>query len=418
MMLIIYKYAFYLLIPFIKLNLIHRIKKGKEEKNRVKERFGISKIKRPKGNLIWIHSSSVGEFNSSTTLIKHLLKNNKILLTTSTVTAREYCKQIFKDNIIHQYAPLDHKPWVEKFINHWSPNLVIWIESDLWPNTIKVIYENKIKQILLNLRISPQSFKKWKIIKNNFAKILSYYDQVYAQSKKDLSLIKKLTDRKIKFIGNLKLTALEKKVGNSKLQKLKKILSSRKVILIASSHKKEEALILKNIKQVINDTKRIILIIVPRHPIRAIEVQMIAKNFFPKSTMKLDSNSLKNTNCLIIKSLGEMQIYYDLCNMVILGGSFIDMGGHNPIEPARSKCVILTGPSIYNWQNIFEDMNYNKACIICKSSNEIAKKMEYLLKNTDVQKKMMNNALKYSKKNKEIIKDILQNLKPYLIKNA
>ena len=94
-MLKIYKYLIYLLVPFIKLNLFIRIKKNKEDRNRVNERFGISKKSRPKGNLIWIHAASVGEFNSTTGLINYLLKNNNILITTSTLTAYYYCKQIF-----------------------------------------------------------------------------------------------------------------------------------------------------------------------------------------------------------------------------------------------------------------------------------------------------------------------------------
>ena len=113
-MLKIYKYLIYFLVPFIKLNLFIRIKKNKEDRKRINERFGIAKKPRPKGNLIWIHAASIGEFNSTIGLINYLIKKNNILITTSTITAYYYCKQIFQNKVIHQYAPIDHRPWGNK----------------------------------------------------------------------------------------------------------------------------------------------------------------------------------------------------------------------------------------------------------------------------------------------------------------
>ena len=167
-MLIFYQFIGFLLLPIIKLNIYLRIINKKEDKKRYLERFGFASSKRPKGRLVWIHAASIGEFNSTIGLINYLIKKNNILITTSTITAYYYCKQIFQNKVIHQYAPIDHRPWVIKFVKHWSPNLVIWIESDLWPNTIRILSEYKIRSILLNLRISPQSLNRWKLYKKSF----------------------------------------------------------------------------------------------------------------------------------------------------------------------------------------------------------------------------------------------------------
>ena len=412
-----YKYIFYILLPLIKINLIFRIRRNKEDPKRYRERYGISKLKRPKGNLIWIHAASVGEFNSATGLIKYLLKKNNVLVTTSTLTAYKYCKQMFGNKVIHQFAPIDHKPWIVRFLNHWSPNFVIWIESDIWPNTIKSIKEKQIKQVLLNLRISPKSLDKWKIIKKSFSQIINDFDKIFVQSKNDLKLIRKITNRKLNYIGNLKLTAFAKKINRNKLIKIKKDLGSKKIILLASTHQNEEELILEKIAPIINKNSGIKIIIVPRHPERAIDVLNIAKKNISNCSAKLNNLSFSKFKCFVLNSLGEMKIYYNISDIVILGGSFIDMGGHNPIEPAKSKCAILSGSSIYNWRDIFEEMKSKKACIICKSTSEIIKNLNILLKNINSEKKLMNNALNYSNRNQILINNFIRELKPFLVKN-
>ncbi len=140
-----------------------RILKKKEDKNRYKERFGITNLKRPlEKELIWIHASSVGEFKSSDFLINNFYNNYYILITTTTTAAADYAIKNYGDKIIHQYAPYDITLWVNKFLDFWQPKFVVWIESDLWPNTIVKLRERGITSVFLNARISPKSFNKWK----------------------------------------------------------------------------------------------------------------------------------------------------------------------------------------------------------------------------------------------------------------
>ena len=142
MSIIAYKYLGILLIPIIKLNLFLRVLQKKEDKKRLSERYGISSIKRPVGDLIWIHASSVGEFKSSSPIINNYYKKYNILVTTTTLSAANYAMKNYKNKIIHQFAPLDIIFWVDKFISKWNPKLVIWIESDLWPITLISIKKN------------------------------------------------------------------------------------------------------------------------------------------------------------------------------------------------------------------------------------------------------------------------------------
>ena len=162
-MIVTYKLFAFLLIPIIKLNIYFRILKKKEDKDRYNERYGISNLKRPDGHLIWIHASSIGEFKSASEIINKLHKKFTILVTTTTLTASNYAINHFGNKIIHQYSPLDIQIWVNRFLDKWKPSLVLWIESDLWPTTLSLIKKKSIKSILINSRISPDSFKKWKI---------------------------------------------------------------------------------------------------------------------------------------------------------------------------------------------------------------------------------------------------------------
>ena len=143
-MLKLYRLLSYIAIPLILINICLRIIQKKEDKLRYKERFGKSSIQIPQNKIIWIHAASIGEFKSADVLINNLHKKYILLVTTTTVSAAEYAMKHYKDKIIHQFAPLDVDLWIKRFLQYWSPSLVIWIESDIWPITMYVLKKFKI----------------------------------------------------------------------------------------------------------------------------------------------------------------------------------------------------------------------------------------------------------------------------------
>jgi len=369
-MFIAYQFLGFLLIPVVKLNIYLRILKNKEDKKRYYERYGISKIERPGGHLIWIHASSIGEFKSVSTLIERLHKKFTILVTTTTLTASNYAIDHFGNKIIHQYSPIDIQIWVNRFLNKWKPSLVLWIESDLWPTTLNLIKKKSIKSFLLNSRISPNSFNKWKYIQGFFKKITNTFDEIFAQSHLDKKRLEFLTKRKVKYIGNLKLSSIEELNDKKELNNFQKKINGYNVIMFASTHEGEEKGFIPLIKKLLIKYNNLKIIIAPRHPHRShsiigmLDQEKINSNLF-------DSSLNLNEDVLIINSFGRMALYYSLSDIVILGGSFTKMGGHNPIEPAHNNCVVITGPHIYNWENIYLDMKSNNACFLCKNIKEL-----------------------------------------------
>ena len=385
----IYKSISYFLIPFIYLNTFIRLIKKKEDDNRYKERFGFTNLKKnSEKEVIWIHASSVGEFKSCDLLINHFYKTYNLLITTTTKTASDYAIENYGEKIIHQYAPYDVVPWIDKFLDLWKPKLVIWIESDIWPNTIVRLREKKISAIFLNARISPQSFEKWKFFSSYYKFITKTFFAIYAQSKNDLERITKLTNVNVNYLGNLKLT--KKNTSISKYE-----ISEKINIMIASTHQNEENLIIQNLQNISEKYPFINFIIAPRHPNRSKTIYNLLKN------KKLDveyHSQLENYHCkyLIIDSFGKMEEFFNKSDIVFLGGSLTKKGGHNPIEAALANCAIISGPYVFNWQNLYEEMLNQNSCLMINEAKELEIKIINLIENKDLIEKYKKNALNFS----------------------
>ena len=396
-MIILYKYLGIILIPLIKLNVFFRIVRGKENKTRFSERYGITSIERPKGDVVWIHAASIGEFKSADLLINLLYKNYTILVTTTTLSAANFASKNYAHKIIHQFAPLDISLWVEKFLNKWRPKLVIWIESDLWPITMELLKQKSIKSLLVNVRMSPQSFKKWKIIKFFYKQMTECFSEIFAQSQLDRERIKTLTNRNIKFIGNLKLSS------GSNIQQIsldKKLINFQKgrTLMLASTHENEEFQFLPTIKRLLLQVDGLKIIIVPRHPERSETIQSIYQKS-GISTKLMSDNAYANGDVLIVNTFGNLPSYFNISDIVFLGASFVNKGGHNPIEPAINSCVIITGPHVHNWQNIYEDMLRNNACFVFNKISILEKKIKKLFEDNNEMNKMKENSKKVAQKN-------------------
>ena len=406
----LYRFFSFFSVPFVYLNIYWRILKNKEDKNRYKERFGIPSISRPKNKIIWIHAASVGEFKSCHIIIETYHNKYSILVTTTTKTAAEYALTHYSNKIFHQYAPFDVEMWVNKFLKYWKPQLVLWIESDLWPNTLLTIKKNKIKCLFLNARISPKSFKRWSKVSKNYNTLLNTFSNIFAQSKDDLKRLNQLSSKKIEYIGNLKLSDNTKSYTfNTEVKK------DDFSIMITSSHKEEEKFLLDLIKRIFIKYPKIQFYLAPRHPERSNSI----KRIFDKENLvsSLESQQ-KLSKIIIIDSFGNLPKYFKVSDIVLLGGSFSNHGGHNPIEPAKYNCSIISGEHIFNWKNIYEEMISLKACYITNDINKLEEHIYFLLNNEDMLKKRKQNSLNYANKSFFDNKKLMDIINSNLIDNA
>ncbi len=417
-MLLIYRYFINLLFPFIIILIYFRKFFNKEHKTRYKEKlfissFNVKKNKRKK--LIWFHAASIGELKSIIPLIKEIDKKKKFnfLITTVTVSSSYLVKKELKNkNVIHRFFPIDKQSVVNKFLDQWSPNIILFVDSEIWPNFLLTIKKRNIPLILLNGRITQKTFSRWNKIPITAKKVFQSFNLCLPSSKTSKKYLKKLKAKNIKYYGNLKLTS--EKTSTDLNLKNKSILKNKKFWCAASTHKGEDIFCLNvhlKIKKKYND---IITIIIPRHVERASNIDSYCKKIGLKSQiLSEDSTILKNSEILIVNTYGVLINYLQFSRSVFIGKSMIKrlekVGGQNPIEAAKLGCKIYHGPYVYNFRDIYELLNKHKISEQVKNEIELANKIK-----SDLNKKKIINNNKIviiNKLGKEILNQTLKELK-------
>ena len=377
-----YRFFTYLFYPFAPIYLYFRKVRKKEDPISYKEKLATIEISREEGFLIWFHVASVGEAMSILPLIESCMeekKINKILLTSITLSSGKILKKRFNQNVkvIHQFLPLDISVWTNKFLEHWKPNLSIFIDSEIWPNLISQISEKKIPLLLINARITKKSFKRWKLIISFAKKIFEKFDLCIVSNKESENFLKILGAKNIKNYGNLKFSNikndLNKKLDSDFFNKIK----NRKIWCAASTHPTEEMLCARSHVKIKESYNNILTIIIPRHIDRIEKIRKELSNLNLKIVLysKLDQIDI-NTDILLIDTYGEASIFYNISKYVFVGKSTIKSlimdSGQNPIEPARLGCKIFHGPNVSNFVEIYEYLRTLGVTKQVNNSNELS----------------------------------------------
>ena len=356
-MFFVYKILINIIFFFSPLILIVRLIKKKEDPRRFKEKLGFFLKKRKKGNLIWFHGASVGEIQSIIPLVEKFEKNKnikQILITSNTISSSKIIQKYKLKKTIHQFFPIDCDLVSRKFINYWKPSKVLFVDSEIWPNTINNLSEKKIPIILLNGRITKKTFDRWLFFPNFAQSLFDKFKLCLTSSLESKKYLKKLGAKRIKFVGNLKFSQSE----NSNLElneNLKRFIRSRKSWCASSTHFNEEKFCgLVHIK-LKKKYKNLLTILIPRHVSRVKLIENELNNLNLK--VHLDEPSKKisaNTDIYLVNSYGKTKSFYKECKNVFLGGSLIKHGGQNPLEAVRYGCKVFHGPNISNFKEIYE----------------------------------------------------------------
>ncbi len=347
--------------------LIYRLIKNKEDNKRFIEKFSFPTKKRIKGKLIWFHGASVGELLSVIPLIKHYDKKksiDQILITSSTLSSSKVFRKFKFKKTIHQFYPIDHFYFTDKFLNYWMPDLAIYIESEIWPCMFKKLNERNINLILLNARFTKKTYDRWMKIKLFSKSIFEKITVAFPQNKETMALLKKINTTNVNFIGNLKF-AENNDHSQNKLSNFLKIELKRKKIWVASStHKHEEIFCAKTHIELKKKIKNLLTIIIPRHTHRVDEI-ILELNKYNLKVARHSSRkqNLKKIDIYIVDTFGETQKFHKNASSVFLGGSIIKRGGQNPLEAARYGAKIFHGPNIDNFKDIYallKDLDISK----------------------------------------------------------
>ncbi len=422
----IYQIFSTIILPFLFFYILNRKKKSKEHPHRFLERFAITKIAKPQNcQLFWVHAVSVGESNSAWILIENLLKfspNISILFTSTSTTSAQIIEQkilqneLFKNRVIHQFLPVDSYFIVQKFLNHWKPRACIFVESEIWPNFIYCARKKAILSFLINARISQKSASQWLLLKKLGFNIFDYFSTIFAQSLQDKNLLQNLTKNNIFYEGNLKSQNSKLEVDEQKLQELKTQIGGRKIWLCASTHEGEEGLILSTHQRLKKQFPNLLTIIVLRHPNRAGEVCELLKNINFSQRSK-NQNIIESTEIYLADSLGELGIFYSLTNFTFIGGSLLEIGGHNPFEAIQLNCAVITGSQVFNFAEIYADLQQKNACEIVKNGDELCEIVQKFLQNPELILPYSDNAKKAIANSHNTSQKIIEKLDAILMLN-
>jgi len=377
-----YRFFTYLFYPFAPIYLYFRKIKKKEDSISYKEKLSRIETAREEGFLIWFHVASVGEAMSILPLIESCIeekKIDKILLTSITLSSGNVLKKRFSQNVkvFHQFLPLDISVWTNKFLDHWKPNLSIFIDSEIWPNLISQISKKKIPLLLINARITKKSFDRWKLIIGFAKKIFEKFDLCIASNKESESFLKILGAKNIKNYGNLKFSKIKTELNNKLDSDFLNKIENRKIWCGASTHPTEEILCAKSHLKIKEKYKNILTIIIPRHidRIKTIYEELSKLNLKIVLSSNLSQVDAK-TDVILVDSYGESLKFYNISKYVFLGKSLTTSltkdSGQNPIEPARLGCKIFHGPYVSNFAEIYKYFNELGISKEVNSSNELS----------------------------------------------
>lgn len=330
---------------------------------RQRERMGYASAQRPDqpdhAPLIWFHGASVGETLAALTLIRQLsarAPGAQFLLTSGTATSADMAGQRMPANCRHQFAPLDTPAAIRRFLDHWRPDGVAFVESELWPVTLAAIRSRAIPLALVNARLSPKSLASWKKRSKTARFLLSRFDLILPQNTDVDAGLRALGAQNAQLFpgGNLKAGAAPLPVDHAMLDSLRASCAGRPVWIASSTHKGEEETVLAAHKALLTRHQDLCLILVPRHPERGDEIARLIDTAGLTHTRRSQGGQVTPAaQVYLADTLGELGLFYAVSPVVFLGGALLEIGGHNPFEVAQSGGAVITGPGTYNFSETF-----------------------------------------------------------------
>lgn len=343
--------------PLAPLLLQRRARQGKEDPARVEERLGFPTLGRPCGPLVWVHGASVGETLSAVPLVERIGRERpdvSVLVTSGTTASAEILAQRLPAFALHQYVPVDTPSAVDRFLDHWRPDLVILLESEIWPNMILGAEQRGARLALISARFTEAAQSGWKRAPGSARRVLSAFDLVLPQDDASADRLAALGARVIGR-ANLKLVGDPLTHDQGEFERLSGAAGDRAVVVSASTHPGEESVVDLAVADL---PGRPLHLVAPRHPRRAdaIEAELSLRGRSVARRSRGESLS-PDVDVYLADTLGELGLFFRLGDVIVLGGGWAaGVGGHNPLEPARLGKAVVSGPHVANWAGVFEAM--------------------------------------------------------------
>lgn len=352
---------------------------------------------------IWIHALSVGEVLSTRPLIRTIKKrypDRPIVLTVKTPQGIRVAQQELAEEIDDLFfMPLDYKGAISKVTKVIDPYIFILVETDIWPGTLAYLKARGVKIILVNGRISPRTFRRYKMFRFYFKEVLSNIDLLLMQSEQDSRKIKAvgISPDRVKTAGNIKFDREWKPMDDVEHVKWLRLLglnAQTKIFVAGSTHEGEEEPLLKAYKRLLDRHPELIMIIAPRKLDRVKDIESMGRTmgFRIKKRTCLQGSNGGGYNVLILDTIGELGRIYGLASICFVGGSLVPIGGHNPLEPASFGCPVLFGKHTHNFVLMSELLLDNNGGKRIENPEDLYTVLEEMISSPDKTEEMGRNA--------------------------
>ncbi len=372
---------------------------------------------------IWIHAVSVGEVVAAVPLIKALQRRFEgipILVTTMTPTGAARVEATFGDSVSHSYLPYETPDAVARFFRSVRPEIALIVETEIWPNLYRSCGTRSIPLVLVSARISPKSVGNYKRLTPLFRETLSHGIVIAAQSQADAERFLSLgaEPKRTRVTGNIKFDIelpgdLTRRAADTR----RSLFGERKVWVAASTHEGEEERVLAAHRLLIDQHPDLLLVLVPRHPQRFDPVaELIRKSGLSLVRRTADRPSSPETSVFLGDTMGELTLFYAAGDVVFVGGSLVPVGGHNLLEPAALGLPIITGPHVFNAQEIADRLLRRDACRLVNDTAELADTVHELFDRPDRARQLGDNARRILEENRGALAELMDLIVPLLEK--
>lgn len=420
MLLLLYTTLLYLLQPLIWVRLWLRGRKTPAYRQRWGERYGFyRKPLKPGG--IMLHSVSVGETLAAIPLVRalrHRYPDLPITVTTMTPTGSERVLSAFGNDVQHLYLPYDLPGALNRFLNKIDPKLVLIMETELWPNLITELNKRQIPLVIANARLSERSAAGYAKLGNFIRTLLRRITLIAAQNEEDGERFIQLGAKRnqLTVTGSLKFDiSVTPQLAARAVTLRRQWAPHRPVWIATSTHEGEESAVLDAHQMLLKQFPDLLLILVPRHPERfpdAINLtQQAGLNFITRSSGEVPSTG---TQVVIGDTMGELMLLYGIADLAFVGGSLVDRGGHNPLEPAAHAIPVLMGPHTFNFKDICARLSKADGLITVTDADSLSKEITSLLTDADYRTFYGRHAVEVLYQNQGALQRLLQLLQPYL----
>jgi 3-deoxy-D-manno-octulosonic-acid transferase len=387
---IFYAILTYVLLPVYALYWIVRGLTNRTYWDRVGQRFGVG-FPTLKDGSIWVHAVSVGEVQASAPLVRALqsrFPDRQILITTVTPTGAARARSLFGDEICHCYIPFETPSAVNNFFDATRPALALIMETEIWPNLYHGCGLRKIPLILVSARISPKSVKNYSRLLPLFRETLSHGILIAAQGEADAKRFLSLgaSPERTWITGNIKFDIeLPPDLGIRGAKLRHELIGNRPVWIAASTHDGEEEQVLAAHKIIVQAIPEAVLILVPRHPERFSGVQSLLQRQKWKFVSRTGHKKFSTTTEILLgDTMGELPLFYAASDVAFVGGTLVPVGGHNLLEPGALGLPVITGPHMFNSQDIADLFADAGASQVVENADTLAQAVIPLLKDEDL----------------------------------